>query len=280
VSGTAQQAKSHGLRDSTVASEISDKQIVLVTGGSRGIGRALADEFASHGYALGLVARHADELEGTAEELRRKHAVRVQCYAFDLTALNAADRLRAAVEADGVRVKYLINNAGAWCAGSVAETELEELEHVIATNALVPLRLTKALLPHLAANEGGVLNVGSLAGSLPTPTFAVYGASKAFLASLSISMREELKEQGIPVCVVLPGLVRTTFTSSGPRSIWYRFSASAPETVAYAAYRGFMTGQSKVVPGLLSRVLYFGIRVLPSAITQGILNTVTAWRRD
>lgn len=279
MGGTAQHPNFQGRRAGTEQSGISDNQIVLVTGGSRGIGRALAGEFASHGYAIGLVARHADALEEAAEALRREHSVRVQTYAHDLTALNAADRLRAAVEADGVRVKYLINNAGAWSSGTVAETELEDLEHVIATNALVPLRLTKALLPHLAASDGGVLNVGSLAGSLPTPTFAVYGASKAFLASLSVAMRQELKEHGIPVCVVLPGVVRTTFTSSGERSIWYRLSASAPETVAYTAYRGFMTGQSKVVPGLISRVLYFGIRLLPSAVTQGILNTVTAWRR-
>lgn len=280
MGGTAQDVLPEGSHGGAARSQPLPNQIALVTGGSRGIGRALAGEFAAHGHAIGLVARHGETLEAAAEELRSEYGVPVHIYAHDLTALNAAERLRAAVEADGLKVKYLVNNAGAWSAGAVVDTDIADLEHVVTTNALVPLRLTKAFMPHLAATKGGVLNVGSLAGSMPTPTFAIYGASKAFLGSLSLAMRHELKAHDIPVCVVMPGIVRTGFTYSGERSIWYKLGASTPQAVAFAAYRGFLSGQATVVPGLLSRVIYFGIGVLPRAVTQGILDMATAWRRS
>jgi short-subunit dehydrogenase len=254
-------------------------ELVLVTGGSRGIGRAIAAEFARHGYSLALVARDVDALRRAADELTRAHGVRVNIYAVDLAQKGAAERVCAAVAADGLSVKYLVNNAGGWSWGRLQDTDIDGLERLVDTNVLAPLRLTKALLPQLAAARGGVLFMSSLAALLPTPTFATYGASKAFLASLALGLHEECRAEGVLSCVVFPGVVRTGFTSPDAESLWYRLIARAPETVATASYRGFLSGQAVVVPGLLARILYLGVKVLPARVSQGIFNAATAYHR-
>jgi short-subunit dehydrogenase len=250
-------------------------QIALIAGGSRGIGLAIAEEFAAHGHPLGLVARNPRTLQMAADGLRRDYGVSVRTYALDLTDRDASEHLELALARDGRAVKYLIVNAGYWSRGSVAAAPFGEIERVVETNILAPLRLVKVFLPQVSAAGGGILFISSLAALLPTPTFASYGASKAFITSLSIAMRQESKARKAMICVVLPGLVRTEFISPKATAILYRICASTPATVARAAYRGFLSGQSTVVPGLLSRVLYFGIKNLPGGITKGIFNAAT-----
>ena len=137
-------------------------------------------------------------------------------------------------------MNYLVNNAGDWSWGRLQDTDIDGLERLVDTNVLAPLRLTKALLPQLAAARGGVLFMASLAALVPTPAFATYGASKAFLASLALGLHEECRADGVMSCVVFPGVVRTEFTSPDAETLWYRALASAPETVARASYRGFL----------------------------------------
>jgi short-subunit dehydrogenase len=254
-------------------------ELVLITGGSRGIGRAIAAEFARHGHSLALVARDVDALRRAADELVREHAVRVHTYAADLSKMGAAEHVCAALAADGLSVKYLVNNAGDWSWGRLQDTDIDALEHLVDTNVLAPLRLTKALLPQLAAARGGVLFMSSLAALLPTPAFATYGASKAFLASLALGLHEECRAEGVMSCVVFPAVVRTEFISPNAEMLWYRLLARSPKTVARASYRGFLTGQAVVVPGLLARVLYLGVKVLPTRVSQGIFNAATASHR-
>ena len=251
------------------------KHVALITGGSRGIGRATAAEFAAHGHPLALVARNGDALLRAAEALRSDYGVPVTTYPLDITVKGAPERLQRALARDDLNVRYLVNNAGYWSRGSVELTPIDDLERVVSTNILAPLRLAKTFLPQLAAANGGILWMSSLAALMPTPAFASYGASKAFITAVSVAMQHECRARKIMVCVVLPGLVRTDFVTSNATSIWYRMCASAPETVARAAYRGFLSGQATVVPGLLSRVMYFGIKSLPAPVTQGIFHVAS-----
>ena len=258
---------------------VRSDELVLVTGGSRGIGRAIAAEFARHGHPLALVARNTDALRRVAGDLARAHGVRVHTYAADLSQMGVVEDLCSALAADGLRVKFLVNNAGDWSWGRLQDINIRALERLVDTNVLAPLRLTKALLPQVAGARGGVLFMASLAALLPTPAFATYGASKAFLASLALGLHEECRSQGVTSCVVLPGVVRTEFISPNAETLWYRVLASAPETVASASYRGFLSGHAVVVPGLLARLLYLGVKVLPTRLSQGIFNAATAYHR-
>lgn len=247
---------------------------VIVTGASRGIGRALASEFAGRGHAVCLVARHGDALQRTAQELQRDFQVPVRTYPVDVSADGAAENLREAMERDGVSVKYLVNNAACWSSGEIEITGVDEMERVISTNVLAPVRLTKMFLPHMAATGGGVLWLSSLAALMPAPTLATYGASKAFLRAFSVAMHEECRARGVSSCVALPGFVATDFvTTDGP--LWHHFWKTTPETVAKAAYRGLVTGQATVVPGLLNRLMYFGIRTFPDPLIEPLFSVAS-----
>lgn len=250
-------------------------QLALITGGSRGIGRAIATEFAAQGHALCLVARHRDSLQQAAQELMREFGVPVTTYAIDVAAPNAAERLQWAVARDGLSVKYLVNNAACWTSGNIELTDLEDLEQAIATNILAPVRLAKVFLPQLSAARGGVLWISSIAALMPAPALATYGASKAFIRAFSIAMSSECRDRNIRSCVALPGFVDTGFVSSNRRPIWHQLCATSPETVARAAYRGLATGQETVVPGLLNRLMYFGLRNLPDPLVEPLLSMVS-----
>lgn len=251
------------------------RQAALITGASRGIGRAIAQEFAAQGHALCLVARKRDDLQRVAQELSQRYNVPVTTYAIDVTEKDAPEHILQALAHDGFSIKYLVNNAGCWSRGDIGTADIDELERVVATNILAPLLLTKALLPQLSTERGGVLWISSLAAIVPTPAFATYGASKAFVRALSIAVHRECQERNITSCVALPGFVRTDFVGAGAKAIWYRMCASDPETVARAAYRAIVAGQRTVVPGLLNRILYLGIRSLPGPITDGILQVAS-----
>lgn len=252
-----------------------NQQLALITGASRGIGRALASEFAAQGHPLCLVARHRESLHLAARELTRQFAVPVTIVALDVTSADAAERLKQAVAEAGLPLKYLVNNAACWTAGNVELTGASELERAIVTNVLAPVRLTKAFIPQLALSRGGILWMSSIAALLPTPALATYGASKAFVRAFSLALSTECRGSNISSCVALPGFVDTAFVTSNRPPFWRHLLASSPATVARAAYRGLATKQTTIVPGLLNRIAYFWLRNLPDPVLEPVLGMVS-----
>ncbi len=168
---------------------------VLVTGASRGIGRALAAGFARGGARLALVARSAGPLEELAQELGG------DAYAADLTDPDAVAGLVARVEEDGP-VDVLVNNAGVSNIGYVLDQKPEEIEVLFRTNLLTPIHLCQQAIPRmLERGRGHIVNMGSVAAVVTPPGLAHYGASKAGLAHYTASLRLELK--GLPIGLTL-----------------------------------------------------------------------------
>jgi short-subunit dehydrogenase len=250
------------------------RPVALITGGSAGIGLAIAREFAAHGHDLLLVARDATKLEVAALTLARSFPVRVHLLALDVAAADAGARVDRQLLESGLAVAWLVNNAGTWLAGAIRDSRPEELETALSTNIVAAHRLTRAVLPGmLERGHGAILNVGSLAGMTPAPGFALYAASKAFLHNMTIALREELRGTGVTVSLLAPGVVRTAFVSDkadAGRS-WFSWLQSSPETVARAAYRGMMSAQATIVPGLVWRPIWLGMRFLPVRTTAWVL---------
>lgn len=181
------------------------RPLAVVTGASRGLGAALSRFLAAQGFDLVLVARGAPALHAVASELRGSaHIVTV---VGDVADAQVRARIRTAVHRHG-RLDLLVNNAGILGTTPLpplAAYDLRELEHVWAVNVMGPLALVQELLPDLRSGRSRVINISSDAAVGGYPGWGAYGASKAALDLLSLTLAHELAAEGIAVLSVDPG---------------------------------------------------------------------------
>jgi NAD(P)-dependent dehydrogenase (short-subunit alcohol dehydrogenase family) len=192
---------------------MSSSQVVLISGCSTGIGRALARAFAAQGHQVFASARNPDSLrELVAPNL---HALRLDV--LDQGSIQAA--VAEVVKRAG-RIDMLVNNAGINRVGPLLEQPLDDLRAVFETNVTGLVALTQAVFPHMASQQKGrIVNIGSVVGVVPLPFGATYCASKSAVHMLSEVMRMELKSFGIDVVVVQPGAVRSSIADGASRGI-------------------------------------------------------------
>lgn len=177
---------------------------VLVTGGSRGIGAALAKEFGRAGARVSLTARSTEAIEALALELGGK------AFTADLLDPAAVDSLIERVEAEAGPIDVLVNNAGLEGSSWFHESDVEEARRVLRLNLEAPVVLSRKVLPGMIERDRGhLVFVSSLAGTGGFPGLSVYGASKAGLTNLVAAMRMELAGTGVHTTVIAPGPVDT-----------------------------------------------------------------------
>lgn len=178
----------------------------LVTGGSSGIGLALAHMLREDGYELTLVARRPDKLEAAAAELG----------AFSVAAnLTDTDACVGVVSAHAERwggMDVLVNSAGLGVGGPFAELDTKRMDLQLDVNLRSTLIVTRESLPLLRASKGHVVTIASIAGTIPVPGLAVYGATKAALVSFTGSLNREEAEHGVRATAVCPAFVATPMT--------------------------------------------------------------------
>ena len=184
-------------------------RVVLITGGSRGLGLELARAFAQQGARLALLARNGDELERARRELVKDGAevLLLECDARDPGAV------RSSVEEviDGLGgIDVLVNNAGVIQVGPWEHLDEQDFEDSLAIHMWAPLAFTRAVVPHMKNRGGGrIVNIASIGGSVAVPHLLAYCTGKFALVGLSDGLRAELAEDGIRVTTVVPGLLRT-----------------------------------------------------------------------
>lgn len=234
----------------------------LVTGSSSGIGRELARLLAADGFDLVLTARNAAALDELARELSARHSVSVRGIADDLADPAAPQRLFQTVQ----RVDVLVNNAGFGTHGDFAASDLEAELRMVQVNVSALLALTRLFLPGMIERRAGwIMQVASLAAFVPGTHMSVYYASKAFVLSHALALRQELQGTGVVISALCPGPTTTDFQ----RRAGIREQASSHARVLSAAevaqtgYRGLWRGQSVVVPGWGNRFSAFATRFLP-----------------
>nr|WP_301294302.1 SDR family oxidoreductase [Nitrobacter winogradskyi] len=237
----------------------------MITGASSGIGAEFARVFAAHGHRLALVARRADRLHALAAEIVASGRMAPIVIPCDLGEKGAAERIAAALTAEGVEVKYLVNNAGYGLSGHAAELDHADQLAMIDLNVRALTDLSLRFSESLIRLRGGILNVGSIAGFLPGPGMAVYYASKAYVLSFSEALRGELGPRGVHVTVVCPGPVPSEFQArAGVKSSFHSsiLQVSAKD-VALEGYRGLMANKRAVLPGLGVKMLPLLLRLVP-----------------
>jgi short-subunit dehydrogenase len=251
---------------------------VVVTGGSEGIGLAIALEFARRRHRILIVARDAGRLAAAARLVAEAGATETATLALDLTAPGALAGLDRRLEALGGHVDVLVNNAAMGHCGPFSGISDAELDAIIALNVALPARLMRHVLPGMQRRgRGGVLNIASLGGYLPGPWQAVYYASKAMLVSLSEAVAAEVRADGVRVCVAVPGPVETRFHDKmGAGRALYRqlVPAARARGVAALSVLAYEAGVKVVAPGILTLFGLVACRLLPHALLVPLMSVL------
>jgi len=227
-------------------------KVALVTGGSRGIGRAIALKLASLGAAVAICGRDAAKLRET-ESLVRAAGVRTIAIIADVTRSDDVSNMMEKVESEIGGINLLVNNAGMGLFGPVHEKTEEEWDELMNTNLKSVFLVSRAVIPRMIRSGGGdIINISSLAGKSVFPGGGIYCASKWGLQGLSGCMAEELREHGIRVSTVCPGSVATEFSGRGPKD---PSKVLKPEDVAHAVLMIATQGEQSLVGTVELRTL-------------------------
>jgi short-subunit dehydrogenase len=254
-------------------------QTALITGASAGIGRDLARLFAADGHDVVLVARRARSLDALAAELSRTHAITATPIAADLSRADTSSQLRAELHGRDIAVDVVVNNAGFGLRGPVAELPLERQMAMIQVNVMALTELTRLFLPAmLQRNRGGVLNVASTAAFQPGPLMAVYYATKAYAASFTEALADEVRDSALKVTCLCPGPTETEFAQTAEMTDAGLFKGRTMRSsdVARAGYDGWKRGDVLVVPGLSNRMGTLLARAAPRATMRRIVRGLNA----
>lgn len=224
----------------------------LITGASGGIGKELATIHAEKGGDLIIVARRQEKLDELKKELEKKFGNKVIAITKDLSIPGSAGELFKEVEALGIQVDYLMNNAGFGLRGKFYQLPYDRQMQMINLNMGAVTELMYLFLPTMVKrNSGKILNTSSTAALLPGPLQAVYYASKAYVSFLSNAVAEELHDTNISVTALLPGATETEFAkiSGMDKTDLFNKTASA-RSVAEDGYNAMIKGKLDVISGL------------------------------
>mgnify|MGYP000528131316 FL=1 len=247
------------------------QKTVWITGASSGIGREFARRYAKMGCRLILTARRADRLEALAEELRQAHGTVCRILTADLAREEECTRL--CKELEGETLDIFINNAGFGVCGSYLETDAAKEEEMVRVNVEAMARLFRFAVRKMQAAGGGtILNVASSAGLLPGgPYMAGYYASKAYVASLTRGVAEELRQMHSPVyvCALCPGPVDTEFNDRA--GVIFALKGITPEFCVDEALLGMMRHKIIIVPSAFMRLCTSVQKLVPTPLLMPIV---------
>jgi len=242
-------------------------QVILITGGSRGLGLVLARQLVARGAHVAICARHADELERARIDLVERGGT-VYASPCDVTHRDDIQRFIAEARDELGPIDALINNAGVVHVGPMELMNLEDYEQAMRTHLWAPLHATLAVLPEMRARRAGrIVNIASIGGKLAIPHLVPYSASKFALVGMSAGMRAELAQDGVFVTTVCPGLMRT----GSPRHAmfkgrhqaefaWFSIADALPvtsmsaERAAKAIIDALVHGDAEVVLSIPARI--------------------------
>lgn len=250
----------------------------LVTGASAGIGAEFCRQLAARDYDLILVARREDRLNHLAGELQRDFGTSSHVFALDLSSPTAGSELAAKLDMEGLKVEFLVNNAGYGLPGHFTAPSWDSHERFIQVMITSVCDLTWRLLPHMQAQKKGfIVNVASLAGLVPgSAGHTLYGASKAFLVRYSESLALENTTTGVHVSALCPGFTYSEFHDvTGTRELVSKMPAwmwmSAEAVVAFGIQSVSQKNPVVVaIPGRINRMIARLMRWLPPAWAHGL----------
>lgn len=264
-------------------------KVALVTGGSDGIGRAIATRLAKENYQVAIAARGSEKLSATARALEAQFSTTVLPIPTDVRDSDQVQGLVKQVITEFGQLDVLVNNAGLYSSGPTEEFTLEDWHEVIDTNLWGYIHTIHAVLPYFVAQKAGaIVNICSIAGKLPMPYLTPYTTSKYAISGLTQAMSAELSPKGIQVCAIYPNIIQTDFPeravmkgkNAADRQARYRQLEQTlsvpfiekPEDVASAVWEALKHKESEHVVGTAK--LMNGMHTVLPQFTQWMLRTV------
>ena len=257
---------------------------LLITGASDGIGLETARHAIARGDFVLMVARNEDKLRTAATSLGKPDLVDVA--ALDLSDAAAVDAFIAGLESRGFLPDVLVNNAGQGASGAFADTEWAKIEAMLRVNMNALARLS-----HWAARgmkrrgSGAIVNLSAAVATRPTPYFAAYAASKAFVTNLSQAMDSELRAHGVSVSAVHPPAVRTSFAEAGKADlastlVLKLFPQVSPATVARAILNAADRRRRSVIVGPVAGIVMATAPIMPRGLDLAFMTLLFKGRRQ
>jgi uncharacterized protein len=247
----------------------------LITGASRGIGKAMAEGCAKRGYDLALVSLPGEDLPELATELAGQFHVNVKTLEINLATPEAPDLVMDWVEAEQLNVSMLVNNAGFGSVGPFSETGQNRHIAMLQVNLQTPYLLMRRLMPLLQSQKQAyIINISSQAAFFPIPYKGTYSATKAFMMYISLATEYEMRGSNVHVSVVCPSGVMTSpeirerIRTAGPLA---RMVALEPEEVAEISLTKTFKKKRFIVPGTLNRMSYYATLFFPDFLRMAFI---------
>ena len=252
---------------------IFSMKYALITGASKGIGKAIVEELAARKINLLLVARSEDLLQTLTMDIQTRFGIKADWLAIDLAEDHAAGKVFQWTKDKGYAVNMLINNAGYGLSGQFEKYSTDDYTQMMQVNMTVPVLLTNLFIPDLKRNTPSyILNIASSAAYQAVPGLTVYAASKAFVLSFSRGLAFELRKSGVSVTAVSPGGIDTDFANRaqvGAKAVkaGEKLNMTA-EAVAKLAVDALFAKKTEIITGFVNKLGAFLVWLLPKKLTE------------
>jgi len=254
---------------------MKNENYTLITGGSKGIGKAIAMECASRKMNILLVALPDEDLYKTSQEIAQKFEVRSDFFETDLTKTDGPENVYKWCKQEGYLINILVNNAGMAGTTIFENSTLDYSNDRIQLNIRALVLMTRLFIPDLKKSPSSyILNIGSLSAYYAIPYKSVYAASKAFVVSFSTSINDELKETSISVSVVCPNGVETnngTFNRIKSHGVFGNLTKISPSELANYTITKMFQNKKIIIPKRINRFLLFLEKIIPEDLLQQLL---------
>lgn len=261
------------------------RRVALVTGGGFGIGRELCRSFHKAGFNLVVASLLTEELTEIKNELdARSCGQEVKVYQIDLSAPDAALQVIKFCEEKNINVDVLVNNAGFGLAGRFVEQPLDRLIQMMTLNVITTTILCNNFGGKMRDRGFGmILNVASTTSFQPLSFWAVYAGTKSYISSFTQAIASELRHSGVIVSCLYPGITKTKFLDSAGlhhSTQWWSVGsmihnfAMNPESVAQAAFKGLMRRKQRIIPGLINKIHFYFIQLVPNPLILAVVYLV------
>lgn len=251
----------------------------LITGATGGLGRELALLFANDDHDLLLTARHADQLAELQAELTKQFHVHVTSVVLDLSDTEAAEKLFRYAQEKGIVIDTLVNCAGFGDWADFMHEDRRKLNAMMQVNMVTLAKLMRLFGEGMVSrHDGRILNIASVAATIPGPYMAAYYASKAFVRSLSVAVAHEVRGTGLTVTCICPGPISTGFEKAAAmqgRNFFMMVRPSTPKAIAQFAYHKMQLGRALGYAGAFAKGVAFATRLAPeylNALRAGFMN--------